>query len=427
MSMYTYDEVMDKINCARRFGKLPGSEVMQRGIERLGLKDLRIPYIHVAGTNGKGSVCAFLSSILQEAGLSVGTFTSPHLMDFEERIQINGKMISKEESLRLGAFLLEEDFGVELTMFDYCLAMALLYFKEQKVDVMVIETGLGGRLDSTNAIGIPQVCVITKIGFDHTAILGDTLEAIASEKAGIIKKGCPVVVEQQEKEAFDTIQRTFHQINCCLDDTTAKLYMVTDEDISYTREIKLQLPGVHQWENAAAAMMAADIFLEKNMNQFSCLTRLSNRKEKEEILRTGLENTVWPGRMELISREPFFMVDGAHNGHGVEALCKSLKALYPGEKFTFFMAVMADKDYEQMVAQMLPIAKCFYTYTPDSSRALQNTKLAEYINRRGVEAFVCESYEEIFQKLDSTKKNIAFGSLYFIGDIKIHWRKQVKV
>ena len=425
--MYTYDEVMDKINTARRFGKLPGAEVMQRVMEQLGLKNQTIPYIHVAGTNGKGSVCAFLSSILQEAGLSVGTFTSPHLVDFEERIQINGEMISKEESLRLGAFLLEEDFGVELTMFDYCLAMALLYFREQKVDVMVIETGLGGRLDSTNAIGIPQVCVITKIGFDHMAILGNTLEEIASEKAGIIKKGCSVVVEQQEKEASDTIQRRFRQINHGLDDTIAKLYMVTDEDIYYTKKIKLQLPGVHQWENAAAAMMAADIFLEKSKSQFSCLTRLSNRKEKKKILRTGLENTIWPGRMELISREPFFMVDGAHNGHGVEALCKSLKALYPGEKFVFFMAVMADKDYEQMVEQMLPIAKCFYTFTPDSSRALQNTKLAEYINRRGVKAFVCESYEDIFQGLDLNAKNVAFGSLYFIGDIKIHWRKQVKV
>ena len=427
MNTYTYEAVMDKINHARRFGNLPGSEVMQTVACKLGLCNWKIPYIHVAGTNGKGSVCAFLSSILEEAGLRVGTFISPHLIDFEERIQIDGKMISKEDCLRIGEYLVRKDFGVELTMFDYCLTMALLFFQEQKVDVMVIETGLGGRLDATNAIGIPEVCVITKIGYDHTAILGETLEAIALEKAGIIKKGCPVVIEQQEKEAFNAIERTFEQINYSLNDTTAKLYMVTDEDISYTRKIKLQLPGVHQWENAAAAMVAADLFIEKNADRFVELSRLRRKNKKEEIIRAGLEKTVWPGRMEVISREPFFMVDGAHNGHGVNALCKSLKTLYPGEKFVFFMAVMADKDYEQMVAQMLPIAKCFYTFTPDSNRALQNTKLAAYITQMGVEASVCESYEDMFQKLDRNTKNVAFGSLYFIGDVKQNWKKWKRV
>ncbi len=427
MNTYTYEEVMDKINNARRFGKLPGLEVMKTVILQLGLTDLKIPFIHVAGTNGKGSVCAFLSRILREAGLCVGTFTSPHLIDFEERIQIDGEMIPKEETLRLGKFLLEKDFGVELTMFDYCLAMALLFFKEQKVDVMVIETGLGGRLDSTNAIGIPDVCVITKIGYDHTAILGDTLKAIASEKAGIIKKGCPVVTEQQEKEALDALAWTFNEINRRMDDTTAKLYMVTDEDISYTRKMKLQLPGVHQWENAAAARAAADIFMERNLNRIQCLSGIRTKEDRESVIQNGLEAAVWPGRMEVLSTDPFFMVDGAHNGHGVEALCKSLKALYPGEKFVFFMAVMADKDYEQMVSQMLPIAKRFYTFTPESSRALQNTNLAAYINRMGVEASVCDRYEELFQKLELNTKNIAFGSLYFVGDVKRYWKKQVKM
>ncbi len=426
MNIYSYEEVMNKINDARRFGKLPGSEVMGKVILQLGLSDFRIPYIHVAGTNGKGSVCAFLSSIFKEAGLCVGTFTSPHLIDFEERIQINGEMIPKEEALRLGELLLGKDFGVELTMFDYCLAMALLYFKEQKVDMMVIETGLGGRLDSTNAIGIPDVCVITKIGYDHTAILGDTLRAIASEKAGIMKEGCPVVTEQQEKEALEALTRTFREINRRTKDTTAKLYMVTDEDISYTKKMNLRMLGVHQWENAAAAMTAADIFMERNLNRIKFRFKVQTKEDRERVIQNGLESAVWPGRMEVLSTDPFFMVDGAHNGHGVAALCESLKTLYPGEKFVFFMAVMADKDYEQMVSQMLPIAKRFHTFTPESSRALQNTSLAAYINRMGVEVSVCEQYEDLFQKIDPEAKNIAFGSLYFVGDVKQNWKKYGK-
>jgi dihydrofolate synthase/folylpolyglutamate synthase len=173
-------------------------------------------------------------------------------------------------------------------------------------------------------------------------------------------------------------------------------------------------------------MLAADCFFEKNLTRFLCLSRLAEKAKREAVIQTGLEQTVWPGRMEIISTKPFLMVDGAHNGNGVEAFCKSLKALYPEEKFVFFMAVMADKDYELMVEQMLPIAKCFYTFTPESSRALQSTRLAAYINSRGVEAFVCEAYEDMLQKLEPDTKNIAFGSLYFIGTIKAIWKNERK-
>lgn len=196
----TYEEVVDQINQIRRFGNLAGVEVAGRMLKALGSPQAGIPLIHIAGTNGKGSVSAFLCAILKEAGLRVGMFTSPHLVDFRERIQINGEMISKEDTQRIGARLLAMDFGVQPTMFDVTLAMAILYFKEQRCDVMILETGLGGRLDATNAVGVPDVTVITKIGYDHMAVLGNTLPEIAAEKAGVIKRGTSLVLESQKQE-----------------------------------------------------------------------------------------------------------------------------------------------------------------------------------------------------------------------------------
>ena len=175
--------------------------------KQMGQPQNGMPFIHVAGTNGKGSVCAFLTSVFREAGLKVGTFISPHLIDFEERIMVDGRQISREDVTRIGNVLLEQEFGVTPTMFDYCVLMAVLYFKEQNCDLVIMETGLGGRLDSTNALGNPVVSVITRIGYDHMNILGNTIEEIAQEKAGIIKAGVPVVIAPQESEALAVLQR----------------------------------------------------------------------------------------------------------------------------------------------------------------------------------------------------------------------------
>lgn len=401
----TYEEVKTKIENARRFGRLPGVEVTREMLKQLGHPAAHIPYIHVAGTNGKGSVCAFLTSILRMAGYRVGTFTSPHLVDFEERITVDGRMIAKERVRQLGEELLAYDFGVEPTMFDYCLAMALQYFDQQSCDVMVIETGLGGRLDSTNAIGVPRVSVITKIGFDHMAILGDTLAQIASEKAGIIKDGSALVLQRQEQEAMLVLQgeAAKHALN--------SVRIVDDEVLTLVSSFHMRLQGVHQLENAAAAILASEIFLKED-----------GRKLPEEALRSAVEQTVWPGRMEVVCREPFFMVDGAHNGHGVHALAESLKSMYPGEKFHLVMGVMADKDYADMVEELLPLALDFRTVTPESSRALQAGQLADFIRSKGVPVDSCADVAamltDILSDEQRSHKTIAFGSLYFIGEIK---------
>lgn len=415
MQQYTYEQVLDKIDHARRFGNLPGVEVTKRMLDVLGHPEKGLPFVHVAGTNGKGSVCAFLSSILEAAGKRVGTFTSPHLVTFEERITINGVQISKEEVEKYGNLLLHTDFGVSPTMFDYCLLMAVLYFQERKCDILVMETGLGGRLDSTNALGTPEAAVITKIGFDHTAILGDTLPEIASEKAGILKPGCAVILEQQEPEVYAVLKKQFETVNSGYPASHEVLFsVVSRKDIETVKRMKLRIPGIHQIENAAAAMLAARNVLEP----------LPDREEKEQFIRSGIENATWKGRMEILSGEPFLMVDGAHNGHGVHALAASLEAMYPNEKFHFIMGVMADKDYEHMIAELLPLALDFSAVTMESERALQGEQLAECIRRKDIPARVIHDLEACLHSLPADAKNIAFGSLYFIGGIEELWGKK---
>ncbi len=382
---------------------------MEHVLKQLAGINGKLPFVHVAGTNGKGSVCAFMTEIFRKSGLKAGAFISPHVVVFEERISINGQMISREDVARLGNKLLDTDFGVNLTMFDYCLAMALMYFTEQDCDIMVIETGLGGRLDSTNAIGLPLATVITKIGYDHVAILGDKLGDIAREKAGIIKTGSRVFSEQQEEEAEAVIRDA-------ADKCQVQLTFVTKEEIEAASKYNLRLLGVHQWENAAVAKLAAEYVLEKFIN--AAVTDGNKLKKNESEIITALRETVWQGRMEILSQNPFFMVDGAHNGHGVLALRDSLKTLYPCEKFHMIMTVMADKDYKAMVEELLPYAEDFVAVNMDNSRALQAKDLAEFINSRGVKADCVDSVEEALKTLRADTKNLAFGSLYFIGEIK---------
>lgn len=356
-------------------------------------------------------------------------FTSPHLVDFRERIQVDGKMIPKEDTLRIGKRLLETEFGVYPTMFDYCLILSLLYFKEQHCDVVVLETGLGGRYDSTNACGVPDVTVITKIGFDHMAILGDTLPKIAYEKAGIIKKGTTLIMESGEPEAMEVLlaeakkQEILHPQVVDWD----QIRILPSEDglqhFSYGKNgwenLTMKMLGVHQYENAVAAMLAASAFLEKK----------GEMPEKiSQTIREGIRDTVWKGRMELVSKHPFFLIDGAHNSNGVEALAKSLAALYPGEKFHFIMGVMADKDYEEMIEELLPLALDFKTVTVESERALQGEELAACIKKRGIPASPCNSLVAALPDLsvETGEKTVAFGSLYFIGEIEAYLEKSFK-
>ena len=424
MKELTYEEVLDQIEHQRRFGNRPGAEVSALMLEKLGRPQQNMSVIHIAGTNGKGSVSAFLCSILKEAGIRTGMFTSPHLVDFRERICVDGQMISREEVTKLGNMLLEEDFGTVPTMFDYCLAMALLYYRDRQCQAAVIETGLGGRLDSTNAIGVPEVTVVTKIGYDHMAVLGDTLDKIASEKAGIIKKGTKLVLESQEKDAMDVLLETAEK-EAVTEIKIADMHDVTEcryengrQYFSYQKykNLEMAMLGVHQYENAAAAILAAEIFLKD---------RGISDEKAEYYIREGIKKTRWEGRMEILSREPFFMVDGAHNGNGVAALAESLRTLFPGEKFHFVMGVMADKKYEEL----LPLALDFKTVTVESERALAAQELSEKIRAKGIcDAGLLHSFDELMPgRLDVAHKTIAFGSLYFVGEIEKYFQDVTKI
>ncbi len=395
----TYDQVVNTIDNKRRFGKACGRDVTKEFMEVLGHPELGKHIIHIAGTNGKGSVAAFVSSILQAASFSsktsfkVGLFTSPHLIDYTERIQVDGKQISREDVRRLGEMLLSMNLELEATMFDYWLAMALLYFKEQEVDYIVLETGLGGAKDSTNGLSqVPKVCAITSIGLEHTQYLGDTLEAIAGEKAGIIKANIPVVIGQMDNEAAAVIEARAKDLGCAL----------TKAD-EVDKSLKLGLFGEYQRKNAAVAV--------------EIIKSLSVTVDNQTIEK-GLANAVWPGRMQIINEAPFVMVDGAHNPAGVRALYESLVSEFPSERFSFIMAVMADKNYAEMADIIKPVAKRIYTVTVDSDRALQAKELAEVLLDKGIDATACQSYEAaINQAYSYEEKIIVFGSLYFIGEI----------
>lgn len=401
-----YQEIIHTIENKRRFGSLPGVVVSRKLLAAVGDPQNDLAFIHIAGTNGKGSTAAFLREILKEAGIRAGMFTSPHLIDFTERIQVDGRQIPREDAARLGEMLLNLDLDVHPTMFDYCLAMALLYFREQGCQLVILETGLGGRLDSTNVISAPLVSVITKIGYDHTEVLGDTLDQIAAEKAGILKPHTFMVSESQQQPAEKVLKDCCSKLGISYQFVEAEKIKAVDHGFSYEGKgsYPMRMLGMHQRENAMAAVFAAEAL------------RIYGFEITDAQISQGIENATWNGRMELISQEPYLLIDGAHNGHGVHALAESLKELYPDEKFHFIMGVLADKDYKQMVKEILPLAESVTTVTPDSGRALQGETLAEYIRSFGIFAENTEQMQEAF--LQIRDKTVAFGSLYFIGEIR---------
>ncbi|MCR5641240.1 MAG: bifunctional folylpolyglutamate synthase/dihydrofolate synthase [Lachnospiraceae bacterium] len=413
----TYTEVIETIEQSHRFGKASGYEVSREMLDVLEHPEHGKRIIHIAGTNGKGSTAVYVSNILQAAGFCVGMFTSPHLIDFTERIQVDGKQIPPEDVVRLGERLLSLPLELEPTMFDYCLGMALLYFQEAGCDYIVLETGLGGRLDSTNGIGeIPVVSVVTRIGFDHMAYLGNTLEAIAGEKAGILKPGTRAVLAVNDSKADEVlreacVQREIDYLD--LNDTA------NDEIRSFVMDHRdCILPGAYQVENAMNAVATA--YLLEQMGVFASVA--ANRTEFEALLVRGLSQSYWPGRMEEIATDPVTIVDGAHNPQGVAALRQSVEERFPGVRCIFVMAVMADKDYEHMIEELLPLAREFYTVTVSSDRALQGSTLAGRISAHGVSARYYEDMEQALQEAREKGRKeqcpvIAFGSLYFIGSI----------
>lgn len=397
----------------------PGLQRIRTLLHALGDPQKALKFVHVAGTNGKGSTCAYLASILGCAGYRVGLCTSPFLEDFRERIQVDGEMIPPEalgELTELARPAVESmDEGP--TEFELITAVAMLYFQRRRCDIVVLEAGLGGALDASNVIDVPEVAVITALGMDHAAILGDTLAEIAAAKAGIIKPGGAVVSFGDCPEADPVIRERCREQGAQLTEVDFSRLRVlgtglegTDLEIRPYGALHVPLVGLYQAKNAAVAVTAVEA-LQKRGWQIGA-----------DALRQGLAAVRWPGRLEVLRRaDPVILRDGAHNAHGMAATVESLRALFPGQKLTILMGVMGDKDVEEMLALLCPVAGQVFTVRPDSPRAMMAEELAERIRRLGVPARACAGVEDGLRAAAAAAGKggavCALGSLYLAGDV----------
>ena len=374
----TYQETLAYIYGLARFGMRPGLERISTILRALGNPDENMPVVHVAGTNGKGSTAAFLSSIVAAGGYRVGLFTSPHLIRFTERMRINGADIAEDAVVRLAQRVIKVA-PPETTFFEIVTAMAFLHFAEEGVRLAIMEAGMGGRLDATNsASGI--LSVITPISLDHCRYLGETVADIAREKAGVIKPGRPVVVAAQDAEALSVIARSCAEMDspCYLADVDF-VSSWGPEGLNYrglnTRiaGVSPGIPGRYQAVNAAVALCAAE------------LLTIQGFALDASALRRGIESARWPGRMERFGDAPGIILDGAHNAAGAEALAEAL-ADVPHARLFLVVGVMGDKDVECILAPLLPLADSVFAVCPALERALPSDELASLCRKGGAKA-----------------------------------------
>jgi len=407
-----------------RFGIKLGLENTTEFLERIGNPHLDFKSVHVTGTNGKGSVCAFVAEILRRQGLKVGLYTSPHLVDFRERIKVNGKMIPEADVIRLGTELRKstedmaaEDKEKQLTFFEFTTGLAFKYFSERNADMVVAEVGMGGRLDATNVL-LPEVCAITRIGLEHTNYLGNTIADIAREKAGIIKLGVGVVTCERKPEALAVIEGTCGKKGAPLkkigkdfdvENVTQTISGTTFDYDGAQRlsRLRTRLLGAYQAENAAAAV--------------AIIEELSNRgvQVREEHIREGVLSTRWPGRLDVMSKKPLIIFDGSHNPDGVRTTVDVLGRLGV-TPLTFVLGCMDDKDVRGIVEAVIPAASMIMSTQAKYKRALPAQKLAEVVRScyRGPQRVVA-SFEEAFDiaRSETLGKGICvIGSLYLVGE-----------
>jgi dihydrofolate synthase/folylpolyglutamate synthase len=434
----SYDETIRYLYNLRQHGIKFGLDNIKRLLSSLQNPHESFSTVHVAGTNGKGSVSAIMASMLHSAGLRVGLFTSPHLISFTERIRINGEEISEGDVIRLAAVIRDavsgsDDFSP--TFFEVITAMACLYFREKQVEIAVMETGMGGRLDATNII-TPEVSVITNISYDHKEFLGDTLREIAAEKAGIIKQGVPVVSSCQEAEAWDAL-------HTCSREKHADIFLY-DRDFSglikkeaasgisfdYTRsgaagiqDLFLPLAGRHQMQNASVAIRAATIVMENHALPSSSLL---------PVIREGLQSVRWPGRLEYVRQDPPVLIDGAHNPAAAAALAEAVKRTFlpQYEKIIIILGIMADKDITGIMEPLLPLAEETILTAPGFSRAATPDKLASAARSLGFSGTqTCPTVKDALDLAFRKGRNASFlrhrhplilitGSFYTIGEAK---------
>lgn len=423
----TYEEALEWIHGRLRLGIKPGLKRMEWMMARLGFPEENLKMVHIGGTNGKGSTVAFLRSILQEAGYTVGTFTSPYIEHFNERISINGKPISDEEILNLTNIILplaEQLEETELggpTEFEVITAMSFYYFAHHpKVDVVLYEVGLGGRFDSTNIIQ-PLVSIITNIGLDHTNILGDTYEEIAFEKAGIIKQATPVFTAVKHPGALKVMKDQANIMEAPLyhlgedfiisdHHSMIKGEVFTLQTATETlKQLEISMIGQHQTENAALAICTAQYLNQAGLYKIT-----------ERDIRKGLTHTYWPGRFEILSELPLVIIDGAHNDEGITTLVHELSSRFSDRTIHVVFAALKDKKYDKMIAKLDKVASqiTFVNFDyPRAAKAEDFLKISQSANKTAVDDWKTYLSEEI-QDLKGSDMLVITGSLYFISEVK---------
>ncbi len=415
----TYDEAMAYIHQVTWRGAKFGIERTSELLSRIGNPQKKLKFVHVAGTNGKGSTCAMIAKTLTLAGYNTGLYISPFINHFSERMQMNGVPISNETLAEITAFVKPhaDAMADHPTEFELITVIAIEYYLRSKADIVVLEVGLGGELDSTNAIDTPELAIITNIGFDHTRELGSTITEIASAKAGIIKPGGDVLIYDQNPEADQvfasaclsrgaTLHITDHSR---VSNVVASLDALSFDCTPYGT-LRCGLTGTYQAKNAAVAITAIELLQAKGWNI------------SEQNLRDGLLSVRWPARFELLRRSPIFIADGGHNPQGIAAVAASLREHFPNREITFLMGVMADKDIAQMLDQLAPLANHFVTVTPDNPRALSADVLAAMIAERGLNAESSSSVEDgVHRAIEIAGPDgivCALGSLFLLGDVR---------
>lgn len=415
-----------------KYGSVLGLESITKLLDSLGNHQKELRVVHIAGTNGKGSTLAFIQSVLVEAGYQVGRYSSPAVFDDDEIIQINGANIEKDTLADIVTLIQEKadkilaKYGFHPTPFEIETAMAFEYFRRKKCDIVLVECGMGGAGDATNVFDKVLCSVITSISLDHTAFLGETIEKITAVKAGIIKPFCPVVIAKQSERAVDcikkiAIEKKAEYIQAGKAELTTQNSPETMKSVSNhivyratngkKYQTNIQMLGTYQSVNAATAI--------------EVLLRLENYGYKlEEYIELGLLKAMWNGRMEIISEEPLFIIDGAHNPGAVKELRDSIDLYFTNKRITFIMGVLADKDFVQEAALIADRAENIITVTPNNSRALDGKKLAETLAVYNNKVQYIDSISEASQyamdlvRKEQTDMILAFGSLSHLKDIK---------
>lgn len=419
--MMTYEDALQYLEQTQLRGSYLGLEKISQVLDRLGNPEKQLRFVHVAGTNGKGSTAALLDSCLRQAGYRVGLYTSPHLVRYNERFKVNGQEISDARLLsateRVKAVLDELDQSP--TQFELLTCIGFCCFLEEACDIVVLEVGLGGRSDTTNVIPVPEAAVITRIGLEHTEILGDTLEKIAAEKAGIIKPGGTVILGDPTPEVLTVVETVCREQGAELrlsDPAEAQPLSHSLEGQTFAWKqypsVTLSLLGDHQLQNGCTALTTLLALRERGWNL------------PDEAILEGFRTARWPGRFECLSHSPTVILDGGHNQQCAEAIAAALHTYFPGRKCTFLIGVMADKNFTGIFNALLPLAERVLAVTPDSPRALTADRLCQRLREEyGFEQTVpCPSLEEALQTLLASAGPedliCICGSLYLVGDVR---------